>query len=57
MSLIGIRDMSVLDEASVDRHPIQTYVLERNDEIVREAINRKWLVVGKSTMYITSKRY
>ena len=48
MSLIGIRDMSVLDEAPVDRHPIQTYVLERNDEIQR-AINRKWLVVGKST--------
>lgn len=41
MSLIGIRDMSVLEEAPVDRHPIQTYVLERNDEIIREAINRE----------------
>ena len=41
MSLIGIRDMSILDEAPVDRYPIQTYVLERNDEIVREAINRE----------------
>jgi transcription-repair coupling factor (superfamily II helicase) len=41
MSLIGIRDMSVLDEPPVDRLPIQTYVLEHNDEIVREAINRE----------------
>lgn len=41
MSLIGIRDMSVLDEPPVDRMPIQTYVLEHNDEIVREAINRE----------------
>ena len=41
MSLIGIRDMSVLREPPVDRHPIQTYVLERNDEMVREAINRE----------------
>ena len=41
MSLIGIRDMSVLEEAPVDRHPIQTYVMEYNDEIIREAINRE----------------
>lgn len=41
MSLIGIRDMSVLDEPPVDRMPIQTYVLEHNDEIIREAINRE----------------
>ncbi len=41
MSLIGIRDMSVLDEPPVDRLPIQTYVLEHNDEIIREAINRE----------------
>lgn len=41
MSLIGIRDMSVLEEAPVDRLPIQTYVMEHNDEIIREAINRE----------------
>ncbi len=41
MSLIGIRDMSVLEEAPVDRIPIQTYVMEYNDEIIREAINRE----------------
>ncbi len=41
MSLIGIRDMSVLEEAPEDRIPIQTYVMEYNDEMVREAIERE----------------
>ena len=41
MSLIGIRDMSVLEEAPMDRMPIQTYVMEYNDEMVREAIERE----------------
>jgi transcription-repair coupling factor (superfamily II helicase) len=41
MSLVGIRDMSVLDEPPVDRLPIQTYVLEHNEEIIREAISRE----------------
>lgn len=41
MSLIGIRDMSVLEEAPGDRMPIQTYVMEYNEEMVREAIVRE----------------
>lgn len=41
MSLIGIRDMSVLEEAPNDRVPIQTYVMEYNEEMVREAIVRE----------------
>ena len=41
MSLIGIRDMSVLEEAPNDRMPIQTYVMEYNEEMVREAIERE----------------
>ncbi|MBP3279680.1 MAG: transcription-repair coupling factor, partial [Butyrivibrio sp.] len=41
MSLVGIRDMSVLEEAPNDRLPIQTYVCEYNDEMVREAIVRE----------------
>ena len=41
MSLIGIRDMSVLEEAPEERIPIQTYVMEYNDEMVREAIERE----------------
>jgi transcription-repair coupling factor (superfamily II helicase) len=41
MSLVGIRDMSVLEEPPVDRMPIQTFVTEHNDEMVREAVNRE----------------
>lgn len=41
MSLVGIRDMSLLEEAPNDRLPIQTYVMEYNEEMVREAISRE----------------
>jgi transcription-repair coupling factor (superfamily II helicase) len=41
MSLVGIRDMSVLEEAPSERQPIQTFVLEYNEEMVREAIIRE----------------
>ncbi|MFP4698472.1 MAG: transcription-repair coupling factor, partial [Eubacteriales bacterium] len=41
MSLIGIRDMSVLEEPPEERLPIQTYVLEYNEEMIREAIRRE----------------
>ncbi|MGL5258615.1 MAG: transcription-repair coupling factor [Lachnospiraceae bacterium] len=41
MSLVGIRDMSVLEEAPNERQPIQTYVAEYNEELIREAIVRE----------------
>ena len=41
MSLVGIRDMSVLEEAPDERQPIQTFVCEYNEELVREAIVRE----------------
>ncbi len=41
MSLSGIRDLSTLEEPPFDRVPIQTYVMEYNDEFVREAIDRE----------------
>ncbi len=41
MSLVGIRDMSVLEEAPEDRLPIQTFVCEYNEELVREAVVRE----------------
>ena len=53
MSLIGIRDMSVLEEPPVDRVPIQTYVMEYNDEMIREAIHRELGRGGRCTMYTT----
>ncbi|MCR5004816.1 MAG: transcription-repair coupling factor [Clostridiales bacterium] len=41
MSLNGIRDMSVLEEPPLERQPIQTFVMEEEDELVREAIYRE----------------
>ncbi|MDY5540537.1 MAG: transcription-repair coupling factor [Lachnospiraceae bacterium] len=54
MSLIGIRDMSVLEEAPVDRMPIQTFVMEYNDEMVREAICRE-LARGGQVFYVYNR--
>ena len=54
MSLIGIRDMSVLEEAPMDRMPIQTYVMEYNEEMVREAINRE-LARGGQVYYVYNR--
>lgn len=41
MAMSGIRDMSVIEEAPHDRHPVQTYVLEQDDGILYEAIRRE----------------
>ncbi len=41
MALSGIRDMSVLEDAPADRLPVQSYVLEHDDEIINEAIARE----------------
>ena len=38
MSLAGIRDMSVIDEPPQERFPVQTYVVEYNPMMIREAI-------------------
>ena len=54
MSLIGIRDMSVLEEAPMDRMPIQTYVMEYNDEMVREAMERE-LARGGQVYYVYNR--
>lgn len=41
MAMSGIRDMSTLEEAPQDRHPIQTYVLEYDEAVINEAIRRE----------------
>ncbi len=41
MSLIGVRDMSVLEEPPEDRYPVQTYVMEQDDLMVADAIRRE----------------
>ncbi|MDR2355309.1 MAG: transcription-repair coupling factor [Clostridiales Family XIII bacterium] len=41
MSLIGVRDMDLIEEPPEDRYPVQTYVMEQTDEVVRETVMRE----------------
>ena len=41
MSIVGVRDMSVIYEPPYNRKPVQTYVLEYDREVIREAITRE----------------
>ena len=54
MSLVGIRDMSLLEEAPLNRQPIQTYVCEFNEEMVREAVQRE-LNRGGQVYYVYNR--
>lgn len=54
MSMSGIRDMSLLVDAPTDRVPIQTFVFEQNEEMVREAIERE-LARGGQVYYVINK--
>jgi len=54
MALSGIRDMSVLEEPPAGRMPVQTYVLEHDDVIIRDAI-RKELARGGQVYYLHNR--
>jgi|LSQX01.2.fsa_nt_gb transcription-repair coupling factor (superfamily II helicase) len=41
MSMVGIRDMSLIGEPPEDRYPVQTYVLEYNESLIKDAIERE----------------
>ena len=41
MSMIGIRSLSLIETPPVDRYPVQTYVIEENDQIIRDAIYKE----------------
>ena len=41
MSLTGIKDMSLIEEPPEERYPVQTYVMEQDDDIIREVIERE----------------
>lgn len=41
MSLIGIKDMSLIEEPPEERYPVQTYVMEQDDDVLKDAINRE----------------
>jgi transcription-repair coupling factor (superfamily II helicase) len=54
MSLVGIRDISVIEDPPEDRYPVQTYVMEYNQEIIRDAINRE-LARNGQVFYLYNK--
>ena len=54
MAMSGIRDMSVINEAPQDRHPVQTYVLEYDEALITEAI-RKELRRGGQVFYLHNR--
>lgn len=54
MSLVGLRDISLLEEPPVDRMPIQTYVMEYDLEFVKEAVNRE-LGRGGQVYYVYNR--
>ena len=51
MSIVGMRDMSVIYEPPHNRKPVQTYVLEYDDEVIKEAITRE-LEKGGQVFYL-----
>ena len=51
MSIVGIRDMSVIYEPPQNRKPVQTYVLEYDEEVIREAITKE-LERGGQVFYL-----
>lgn len=54
MALSGIRDMSVIEEPPGERHPVETYVLEHNDSVLAEAMERE-LRRGGQVYYLHNK--
>ena len=51
MSIVGVRDMSVIYEPPQNRKPVQTYVLEYDEEVAREAITKE-LERGGQVFYL-----
>ncbi len=54
MAMNGISDISILDEAPGERHPVQTYVTEHDDSLIEDAIRRE-LARGGQVLYLYNK--
>lgn len=54
MSMLGVRDLSVIETPPANRYPIQTYVMEQNDTVVRDAIERE-LARGGQVFYLSNR--
>ena len=48
MSMVGIRNLSLIETPPMDRFPVQTYVLEENDYIIKDAINKELMRNGQA---------
>ncbi|MDS5928217.1 transcription-repair coupling factor [Streptococcus pneumoniae] len=54
MSMLGIRDLSVIETPPTNRYPVQTYVLEKNDSVIRDAVLRE-MERGDQVYYLYNK--
>ena len=54
MSMLGIRDLSVIETPPTNRYPVQTYVLEKNDSVIRDAVLRE-MERGGQIYYLYNK--
>ncbi|MFR7075116.1 transcription-repair coupling factor [Streptococcus pneumoniae] len=54
MSMLGIRDLSVIETPQTNRYPVQTYVLEKNDSVIRDAVLRE-MERGGQVYYLYNK--
>ena len=54
MSMLGIRDLSVIETPPTNRYPVQTYVLEQNDRVIRDAVLRE-IDRGGQVYYLYNK--
>ncbi|VOK61677.1 transcription-repair coupling factor [Streptococcus pneumoniae] len=54
MSMLGIRDLSVIETPPINRYPVQTYVLEKNDSVIRDAVLRE-MERGGQVYYLYNK--
>lgn len=54
MSMLGNRDLSVIETPPTNRYPVQTYVLEKNDSVIRDAVLRE-MERGGQVYYLYNK--
>lgn len=54
MSMLGVRDLSVIETPPADRYPVQTYVMERNNGAIKEAIERE-MIRGGQVFYLYNR--
>ena len=54
MSLVGLKDLSMIETPPLNRYPVQTYIIERHDSIIKEAIERE-IARGGQVFYLYNR--